>query len=152
VVETFSIQVAQIVRKHYSWSILSLLSCRPLRHQLFGHLHIANIIWMNSHQEQMLSLQCCHTRGKPFIIVWSFFNFLDKMKLFLWASYDMEDAMILNKSAVDRGMFRGHIYQASYAFPFITISDTILSSTCSLVLNYFTCYLSSVLGGIQGML
>jgi DNA-directed RNA polymerase I subunit RPA2 len=29
-------------------------------------------------------------------------------------SYDMEDAMILNKSAVDRGMFRGHIYQASY--------------------------------------
>jgi DNA-directed RNA polymerase I subunit RPA2 len=25
----------------------------------------------------------------------------------------MEDAMILNKSAVERGMFRGHIYQAS---------------------------------------
>ncbi|WVZ59479.1 hypothetical protein U9M48_009611 [Paspalum notatum var. saurae] len=31
-----------------------------------------------------------------------------------YTGYDMEDAMILNKSAVDRGMFRGHIYQASY--------------------------------------
>ncbi|KAK3135668.1 hypothetical protein QOZ80_5BG0421940 [Eleusine coracana subsp. coracana] len=28
-----------------------------------------------------------------------------------YTGYDMEDAMILNKSAVDRGMFRGHIYQ-----------------------------------------
>ncbi|ONM05443.1 DNA-directed RNA polymerase I subunit 2 [Zea mays] len=30
-----------------------------------------------------------------------------------YTGYDMEDAMILNKSAVERGMFRGHIYQAS---------------------------------------
>lgn len=28
-----------------------------------------------------------------------------------YTGYDMEDAMILNKSAVERGMFRGHIYQ-----------------------------------------
>uniref|UniRef100_A0A0E0BC71 DNA-directed RNA polymerase n=1 Tax=Oryza glumipatula TaxID=40148 RepID=A0A0E0BC71_9ORYZ len=28
-----------------------------------------------------------------------------------YTGYDMEDAMILNKSAVDRGMFRGHIFQ-----------------------------------------
>lgn len=28
-----------------------------------------------------------------------------------YTGYDMEDAMILNKSSVDRGMFRGHIYQ-----------------------------------------
>ncbi|OEL31517.1 DNA-directed RNA polymerase I subunit 2, partial [Dichanthelium oligosanthes] len=37
-----------------------------------------------------------------------------------YTGYDMEDAMILNKSAVDRGMFRGHIYQASYVSLFIT--------------------------------
>lgn len=30
----------------------------------------------------------------------------------------MEDAMILNKSSVDRGMFRGHIYQVSYSLFF----------------------------------
>ncbi|TVU32185.1 hypothetical protein EJB05_23907 [Eragrostis curvula] len=42
-----------------------------------------------------------------------------------YTGYDMEDAMILNKSAVDRGMFRGHIFQASYASLFITISDII---------------------------
>ncbi|XP_072962703.1 DNA-directed RNA polymerase I subunit 2 [Typha angustifolia] len=28
-----------------------------------------------------------------------------------YTGYDMEDAMILNKSSVERGMFRGHIYQ-----------------------------------------
>ncbi|XP_020593048.1 DNA-directed RNA polymerase I subunit 2 isoform X2 [Phalaenopsis equestris] len=28
-----------------------------------------------------------------------------------YSGYDMEDAMILNKSAVERGLFRGHIYQ-----------------------------------------
>lgn len=28
-----------------------------------------------------------------------------------YSGYDMEDAMILNKSAVDRGLFRGHVYQ-----------------------------------------
>uniref|UniRef100_A0A0E0EZF7 DNA-directed RNA polymerase subunit beta n=1 Tax=Oryza meridionalis TaxID=40149 RepID=A0A0E0EZF7_9ORYZ len=28
-----------------------------------------------------------------------------------YTGYDMEDAMILNKSSVDRGMFRGHIFQ-----------------------------------------
>ena len=42
------------------------------------------------------------------------------MKSFFRYSYDMEDAMILNKSAVDRGMFRGHIYQASYVSLFVT--------------------------------
>lgn len=31
-------------------------------------------------------------------------------------SYDMEDAMILNKSSVDRGLCRGHIYQVSHPF------------------------------------
>ncbi|RLN39277.1 hypothetical protein C2845_PM01G38370 [Panicum miliaceum] len=40
-----------------------------------------------------------------------------------YTGYDMEDAMILNKSAVDRGMFRGHIYQASYVSLFTECID-----------------------------
>ena len=57
----------------------------------------------------------------PFIYsIIIFLILLYVMKSFFRYSYDMEDAMILNKSAVDRGMFRGHIYQASYVSLFVT--------------------------------
>ncbi|KAI8546005.1 hypothetical protein RHMOL_Rhmol07G0082000 [Rhododendron molle] len=34
-----------------------------------------------------------------------------------YSGYDMEDAMVLNKSSVDRGMFHGQIYQQTLRFP-----------------------------------
>jgi hypothetical protein len=61
------------------WKVLLTFStafdalCRPLRHQLFGQVHITNIIWMNFHLERMLLLQCYHTQGKPFNIIRTFF-------------------------------------------------------------------------------
>ena len=36
--------------------------------------------------------------------------------------YDMEDAMILNKSSVERGMFHGQIYQVKYLTQLIKLS------------------------------
>jgi hypothetical protein len=61
-------------KKHntYCWEVLLTFStvfdalCRPLRHQLFGQVHIPNIVWMNFHLERMLLLQCYHTQGTPF--------------------------------------------------------------------------------------
>lgn len=37
------------------------------------------------------------------------------MHIFMLCRYDMEDAMVLNKSSVDRGLCHGHIYQVSSA-------------------------------------
>ena len=72
------------------WKVLLTFStvfdalCRPLRHQLFGQVHITNIIWMNFHLERMLLLQCYHTQGKPFNIIRTLFfkkKMLDMMKI-----------------------------------------------------------------------
>ena len=59
------------------------------------------------------------------------------MKSFFRYSYDMEDAMILNKSAVDRGMFRGHIYQASYVSLFVTTHCPIYNLMRQVQQNFF---------------
>ena len=46
------------------------------------------------------------------------------MILFMKSRYDMEDAMILNKSSVDRGMFHGQIYQVCSCYTtYLKIAD-----------------------------
>lgn len=43
-----------------------------------------------------------------------FYQRKHKIHTFMLCRYDMEDAMVLNKSSVDRGMCHGHIYQVSF--------------------------------------
>jgi len=74
---------------------------------------------MNSHLEQMQLLQFWHIQGKLFGQVCMLENLFYAVASynvysFMFCRYDMEDAMVLNKAAVDRGMFHGQIYQVCY--------------------------------------
>jgi DNA-directed RNA polymerase I subunit RPA2 len=83
----------------------------------------------------------------PFIYsIIIFLILLYVMKSFFRYSYDMEDAMILNKSAVDRGMFRGHIYQASYVSLFVT-THCLIYNLMQSVLERILCLFFQTLEG-----
>lgn len=72
----------------------------------------------------MQSLLYCHILGEKFRYIklicscfFSFSPFISCLFFFFFLMtprYDMEDAMILNKSSVDRGMFHGLIYQVLF--------------------------------------
>ncbi|KAI3828519.1 hypothetical protein L1987_02620 [Smallanthus sonchifolius] len=62
---------------------------QTLKPQLCALLLTKNIGLMTHHKGQMQLWQCWRIQGK----------------------YDMKDAMVLNKSSVDRGFAHGHIYQ-----------------------------------------
>ena len=80
---------------------------------LFGRVHIQNIASMNILQAQMQLLQFWHTQGIYFSVCVTTFalTYCSINECVGKCRYDMEDAMILNKSSVERGMFHGQIYQ-----------------------------------------
>ncbi|GJM88039.1 hypothetical protein PR202_ga04057 [Eleusine coracana subsp. coracana] len=89
---------------------------------------VANLTPWSDHNQSPRNMYQCQMAKQTMGFCGQALKFRTDVKAFHLqvSSYDMEDAMILNKSAVDRGMFRGHIYQASYPLSIITINDIIL--------------------------
>lgn len=65
----------------------------------------------------------------------------------------MEDAMILNKSSVERGMFHGQIYQVclSCAWPYGKCWSVVFITLTIILLNFFilSCFLNSYPSSLQ---